>query len=225
MNSPCDSPQDPGTLTEVLYAVEGQVATVTIDRPRNFNACSTGALAELARCFTAAGNTTAWAQLSSPAPATTPFCTGGDVKECEAVYTRRPHDYWKYMGMFAAYIESILGCGKPVVARLNGMAVGGGNESQLACDLSLIGNHAYIKQVGTHVGSVACGGGTQLLALFVGERRAREILLLNEPTPPPPCAWSGGWSTRWSQRSRCPTALSPTPTADQIRQAREGQRG
>jgi enoyl-CoA hydratase/carnithine racemase len=59
--------------------------------------------------------------------------------------------------------------------------VGGGNESQLACDLSVIAQHAYLKQVGTHVGSVACGGATQWLPIAVGDRRAREMLFLNEP--------------------------------------------
>ena len=51
----------------------------------------------------------------------------------------------------------------------------------MACDLSIIAEHAYIKQVGTSVGSVACGGATQWLTLFVGDRRAREILMFNEP--------------------------------------------
>ncbi|MER3514368.1 MAG: hypothetical protein C4310_08255, partial [Chloroflexota bacterium] len=88
------------------------------------------------------------------------FCTGGDVKEYAAQYTTAPRHYWKYMGLFKAYIESILNCGKPAIARLNGMAVGGGNESHLACDLSIMAEHAYIGQVGTGVGSVACGGAT-----------------------------------------------------------------
>jgi enoyl-CoA hydratase/carnithine racemase len=108
------------------------------------------------------------------------FCTGGDVKEYAAVYTARPRDYWKYMALFRAYIESILNTGKPVVARINGMAVGGGNESQLACDLSVMADHAYLKQVGTHVGSVAAGGATQWLPLVVGDKRARQMLFLNE---------------------------------------------
>jgi len=72
------------------------------------------------------------------------FCTGGDVKEYEEVYTRSPRDYWKYMGLFSAYIESIVNTGKPVIARVNGMAVGGGNESHLAGDLSVIAEHAYV---------------------------------------------------------------------------------
>ncbi len=88
------------------------------------------------------------------------------------------------MGLFSGYIESIVNAGKPVIARLNGMAVGGGNESQLACDLSIIAEHAYIKQVGTSVGSVAAGGSTQWLPLFVGDRRARYILMTNRPILP-----------------------------------------
>jgi enoyl-CoA hydratase/carnithine racemase len=65
------------------------------------------------------------------------------------------------MGLFKAYIESIVNAGKPVVARLNGMVVGGGNESNLACDLAVMAEHAWIGQVGTRVGSVAGGGTTQ----------------------------------------------------------------
>lgn len=224
MKSPFVGPQDPGPLEEVRYEVSGQVARVTLDRPHAYNAYSTGALAELARCFTAAANDDAVGVVVYTGAGDAAFCTGGDVKEYEAVYTKRPHDYWKYMGLFAGYIESILNCGKPVVARLNGMAVGGGNESQLACDLSVMGNHSYIKQVGTHVGSVACGGSTQWLALFVGERRAREILYLNEPVSPAKCL-------EWGLVNEvAPTVCGPDgpvtdPTPDQLRAARKGADG
>ena len=60
------------------------------------------------------------------------------------------------------------------------MAVGGGNESQLASDLAVMGEHAFIAQVGTNVGSVACGGSTQWLPIHVGDRKARGILFLNQ---------------------------------------------
>ena len=70
-----------------------------------------------------------------------------------------------------------------MIALLNGMAVGGGNESHLACDLSVIAEHAYVGQVGTGVGSVAAGGATQWLPLFVGDRRARWMLMLNRRIP------------------------------------------
>ncbi|MFQ5425422.1 MAG: enoyl-CoA hydratase/isomerase family protein, partial [Phycisphaerae bacterium] len=84
---------------------------------------------------------------------------------------------------FKAYIESITNCSKPVIARINGMAVGGGNESQLACDLAVMSEHAFIAQVGTNVGSVACGGSTQWLPIHVGDRKARGILFLNQRYP------------------------------------------
>jgi len=155
-------------LTEVLYDKADHVATITINRPGAYNAYSTGALRELAAAFTDAAFDDAVAVIVFTGAGHRAFCTGGDVKEYEAEYTARPHDYWKYMRLFRAYIESIVNAGKPVVARLNGMAVGGGNESQLACDLAVMAEHAYIRQVGS----------------TVGDRRAREILLLNEAIGP-----------------------------------------
>ncbi|GMU67115.1 MAG: hypothetical protein AMXMBFR36_33890 [Acidobacteriota bacterium] len=168
---------------EVIYAKAGGVATITIDRPHAFNAYSTSALAELATAFRDAAFDDAVGVVVMTGSGHQAFCTGGDVKEYAEDYVSRPRDYWKYMALFRAYIESILNTGKPVVARLNGMAVGGGNETQLACDLTVMAEHAYVKQVGTHVGSVACGGSTQWLPLVVGDKRAREILMLNEPVP------------------------------------------
>jgi enoyl-CoA hydratase/carnithine racemase len=169
---------------EILYEVRDWVATVTINRPHNYNAYSTEALVELAHAFRRAAFDDAVAVIVYTGAGDRAFCTGGDVKEYAANYTQRPRDYWKYMVLFGAYIESIINTGKPVIARLNGMAVGGGNESQLACDLSIIAEHAYIKQVGTSVGSVAAGGSTQWLPIFVGDRRARYILMTNKIIPP-----------------------------------------
>ncbi len=87
------------------------------------------------------------------------------------------------MGLFAKYIESILRSGKVTIARINGIAVGGGNETQLACDLAVMADDTYLGQVGTSVGSVACGGATQWLSITVGDRRAREMLFLNPRIP------------------------------------------
>jgi enoyl-CoA hydratase/carnithine racemase len=73
--------------------------------------------------------------------------------------------------------------GKPAVARLNGMVVGGGNEFNMACDLAVAADDIIIRQVGPSRGSVPAGGATQWLPIIVGDRRAREILLLNEEVP------------------------------------------
>ncbi|MDX1622899.1 MAG: enoyl-CoA hydratase/isomerase family protein [Gemmatimonadota bacterium] len=170
---------------EIRYEKGDWVATITIDRPHNYNAYSTEALEELATAFRDASFDDAVGVIVLTGAGHRAFCTGGDVKEYEAVYTEKPRDYWKYMRLFRAYIESIVTSGKPVVARLNGMAVGGGNESQSACDLAVMAEHAWIGQVGTRVGSVACGGATQWLPMMVGDRRAREILLFNGKIPAP----------------------------------------
>jgi len=170
-------------LKEVRYTKADRIATIMIDRPANHNAYSTAALRELQAAFHDAAFDDAVGVIVLTGSGTRAFCTGGDVKEYQASYTAIPRDYWKYMGLFAAYIESIVNSGKPVIARLNGMAVGGGSESQLACDLAVMAEHAWTGQVGTRVGSVAAGGATQWLALHVGDRRAREMLLLNERIP------------------------------------------
>ncbi len=167
-------------LHEVNYEKKGFVARITINRPQNYNAYSTPALQELARAFQDASWDDNIAVVVYTGAGHDSFCTGGDVKEYQKSYTQKPRDYWKYMCCFKAYIESITNCAKPVIARLNGMAVGGGNESQLACDLAVMGEHAFIAQVGTNVGSVACGGSTQWLPVHVGDRAARGILFLNQ---------------------------------------------
>ncbi|MEK6798070.1 MAG: enoyl-CoA hydratase/isomerase family protein [Planctomycetota bacterium] len=176
---PKRSPQ----FQEVQYEKRDWVARITIDRPQNYNAYSTPALQELAAAFQDASWDDGVAVVVFTGTGDKAFCTGGDVKEYQKSYTQKPRDYWKYMTCFKAYIESITNCAKPVIARLNGMAVGGGNESQLACDLSAMGEHAYIAQVGTSVGSVACGGSTQWLPIHVGDRKARGILFLNQRYP------------------------------------------
>jgi enoyl-CoA hydratase/carnithine racemase len=170
-------------FTDILYEKKDMVARVTINRPEVYNSYSTNTLKELIAAFTDASQDDGVAVIVFTGAGEKAFCTGGDVKEYSAVYTQRPHDYWKYMGLFSGYIESILKSGKVTIARLNGMAVGGGNESQLACDLAVMADDTYLAQVGTSVGSVACGGATQWLSIHVGDRRAREMLFLNPRIP------------------------------------------
>lgn len=164
---------------DVLYSKDDGVATVTLNRPKSFNCYSTRTLKELILAFQDASWDDAISVIVFTGQGTKAFCTGGDVKEYDEVYTKKPREYWKYMGLFRGYLESIMHAGKPVIARLNGMAVGGGNESQLACDLTVMAEHTWLGQVGTSVGSVACGGATQWLPLVVGDKRAREMLFMN----------------------------------------------
>ncbi len=168
---------------DVLYEKKDMVARITINRPEVYNSYSTNTLRELAAAFDDASSDDGVGVIVLTGAGEKAFCTGGDVKEYATVYTQKPRDYFKYMGLFSRYIESILRSGKVTIARINGMAVGGGNESQLACDLAVMADDTYIAQVGTSVGSVACGGATQWLSLHVGDRRAREMLFLNPRIP------------------------------------------
>ena len=168
---------------EILYQKKGRVATVILNRPGIYNCLSTLTLEEVTAAFRDIADDDAIGVAVLTGAGDRAFCTGGDVQEYAADYITRPRDYWKYISRFREYGESMMHSGKPVIARLNGMAVGGGNETQLVCDLTVMAEHAYIKQVGTHVGSVACGGSTQWLPLVVGDKRAREILFLNRPIP------------------------------------------
>lgn len=171
------------SFREILYGKDGGIARITINRPDRYNAYSTACLEELATALRDATFDDAVGVIVLTGAGDRAFCTGGDVKEYAETYVATPRDYWKYMALFRAYIDAILSAGKPVVARINGVAVGGGNETVLACDLAVIAEHAYVGQVGVRVGSVACGGATQWLPITVGDKRAREMLFTNRPVP------------------------------------------
>lgn len=209
---------------DILYSKAEGVATVTLNRPDFYNAYSTRTLKELILAFQDASWDDSVAVIVYTGSGTRAFSTGGDVKEYSEKYTQKPRDYWKYMGLFRAYLESILHAGKPVIARLNGIAVGGGNESQLACDLTVMAEHAYLGQVGTSVGSVACGGATQWLPLVVGDKRAREMLLLN-PKIPARKALEWGLVNVVAPTVTVNGAFVENPTAQQVDQAQKKQGG
>src|SRR5512136_1890292 len=133
---------------DVLYEKKDMTARITINRPEVYNSYSTDTLRELIAAFDDASSDDAVGVIVLTGAGEKAFCTGGDVKEYATVYTQRPRDYWKYMGLFSRYIESILRSGKVTIARINGMAVGGGNESQMACDLAVMADDTYLAQVG-----------------------------------------------------------------------------
>ncbi|EKE02803.1 MAG: 6-oxocyclohex-1-ene-1-carbonyl-CoA hydrolase [uncultured bacterium] len=168
-------------FNEIIYDKTDWVATITINRPDIYNAYSLITLQEMIQALQDAVWDDGIAVIVLTGAGNKAFCTGGDVKEYASEYIKRPKNFWKWMGVFTQFHDLLRNSGKPTIARINGMVVGGGNEINMSCDLAVAADHATIRQVGTSVGSVAAGGATQFLPIMVGDRRAREILFLNEP--------------------------------------------
>lgn len=171
------------SLKNVLYEKEGGIARITINRPEVLNALNFDTLLSLSRAFQDAAWDDEVAVVVLTGAGERAFSTGADLTEQEYFVHERPHDYWKWMGAFIEAHDRLRNIGKPTIARLNGMVVGGGNEFHIACDLAVAADDIIIRQVVAARGSVAAAGASQWLPLIVGDRRAREILLLCEPIP------------------------------------------
>jgi len=217
------APMEPGDadFQDLLYQKSEGIARITLNRPRVYNAYRTSTLQELSRAVHDASIDDSIGVIVLTGAGSVAFCTGGDVREYAERYIERPRDYWKYMGLFQEAVEALLRSGKPTIARLNGITVGGGNELHLACDLSVAASHAYLGQVGVGVGSVACGGATQWLPLAVGDRRARTMLFLNERIPAPR-ALDWGLVSEVTPSVRRGTDFVAEPTPEEVDLAHKG---
>ena len=109
------------------------------------------------------------------------FCTGGNTKEYAEYYAGHPQEYRQYMRLFNDMVSAILACDKPVVCRVNGMRIGGGQEIGMACDFSIAQDLARFGQAGPKHGSAPIGGATDFLPPMIGNERAMVAGVLCEP--------------------------------------------
>jgi len=96
------------------------------------------------------------------------FCTGGNTKEYAEYYSGRPTEYALYMDLFNAMVDGILNTKKPVICRVNGMRIAGGQEIGGACDLAISSDLAIFGQAGPRHGSAPVGGSTDFLPWYLG---------------------------------------------------------
>ena len=175
-------PEDLG-FESIRYEKAPPRATITLNRPEVLNAFDFRMLRELARaCEDASWDDEVRVVVLTGAGRA--FCVGANLRSwAEEGYVGDQREYWKWFGAMDAGVTALRRIGKPTVARINGICVGGGNELQMACDLAVMVDDAIIRHVGLEHGSVPAGGATQWLPLTVGDRRAREILFLCEDIP------------------------------------------
>jgi enoyl-CoA hydratase/carnithine racemase len=167
----------------LIYKKESYKATITINREKVLNCLNLTTINELTIAFKDAAWDDNIAVIILTGAGKQAFSTGADLNEQQNDFLGNPNDYYKWMYEFIQLHEVMRNVGKPTIARLNGIVVGGGNELNISCDLAIAADHIYIRQVGAARGSVAAAGATQFLPLMVGDRRAREILFLCEEIP------------------------------------------
>lgn len=161
------------TYEDIHYEVAGPAAIIRIDRPERYNAFRGKTVEELIKAFRAA-----WADRQVQAVILTgtgekAFCTGGDVKQRAETGDYGPTESGMFeIGNLHKLIRDIP---KPVIAAVNGIAVGGGHVLHVLCDVTIASENARFGQAGPKVGSFDAGFGSAYLARVVGEKRAREI--------------------------------------------------
>ena len=162
------------SYTDILYTKVDGIATITINRPKAYNAFTANTCEEIISAFKDADFDRSVGVVVLTGAGEKAFCTGGDQGTQDGGYGGRG-----VIGLPVEEMQSaIRDCNKPVIARVNGFAVGGGNVLVTICDLAIASETAQLGQVGPKVGSVDPGFGTALLARVVGEKKAREIWYL-----------------------------------------------
>ena len=162
---------------DVELRIEGGIARITIARPEVYNACRAETCEALIDAFERAAWSRSVGVVVLAGAGEKAFCTGGDQKAHAAAggsYGGR--------GTIGLPVEqlhtAIRDCPKPVIARVQGFAIGGGNVLAALCDLTIASERAVFGQVGPRMGSVDPGFGTAYLARIVGEKKAREMWFL-----------------------------------------------
>ena len=156
-------------------------AWIILNNPKQYNSYTTGAVKEVILAFGEASNDRAVVAVVFTAVGDKAFCTGGNTKEYAEYYAGNPQEYSQYMRLFNDMVSAILKCEKPVICRVNGMRIGGGQEIGMACDFTIASDLARFGQAGPKHGSAPIGGATDFLPLFVGIERAMMSLTLCEP--------------------------------------------
>src|SRR5512147_1733109 len=156
-------------------------AWIILDNQTQFNSYTTAMAKGVIHAFRSASNARDVNAVVFTGAGDKAFCTGGNTKEYAEYYAGNPQEYRQYMRIFNDMVSAILACDKPVINRVNGMRIGGGQEIGMACDFSVAQDLARFGQAGPKHGSAPIGGATDFLPVVVGAERAMASCVLCEP--------------------------------------------
>jgi len=168
---------DPASFQNVQYEIRGAIAYITLDRPKVLNALNAATLDELRQCFVAIQNDPQVRVAILSGAGEKAFAAGADINELAGL---NPAQAKEYAVRGQAVLDLIESLGKPVIACINGFALGGGCELALACSLRLASDSARVGQPEVKLGIIPGFGGSQRLPRLVGKGQALQILLTGE---------------------------------------------
>lgn len=151
-----------GDLIEGLYS-----AWIILNNPDKFNSCTTEMIKGVIAGFQQASSDRTVVAVVFTGMGDKAFCSGGNVADFAGYYSRRPNEYGEYMELFNMMVDGVLNCRKPVICRVNGARVAGGQEIGLACDLTIASDLAVFGQASPRHGSAPLGGTTDFLPWYI----------------------------------------------------------
>ena len=175
-------------------------AWIILNNPQQYNSYTTEAVKEVILAMRQASNDRSVVAVVFTGAGDKAFCTGGNTKEYAEYYACNPQEYKQYMRLFNDMVSSILMNDKPVINRVNGMRIGGGQEIGMACDFSIAQDLARFGQAGPKHGSAPDGGATDFLQLFVGIENAMYSCTVCDP-------WSAHEAIRYGLLTEITPAL------------------
>jgi len=152
-----------GNVVDKLY-----VSWIRLNNPKQYNSYTTEMVKGVIAGFENASLDRSVVAVVFTGTGPYAFCTGGNTKEYSEFYSLRCDEYGQYMELFNHMVDAIMACKKPVICRVNGMRVAGGQEIGMACDLAISSDLAIFGQAGPKHGSAPDGGSSDFLPWFLG---------------------------------------------------------
>jgi enoyl-CoA hydratase len=164
-------------FTNLLVEIKDRIATVTVNRPKVLNALNEATLKELDQAFISFENDSEVKVVILTGAGEKAFVAGGDIAVMQPLGPVAARDFAR---MAQKILDRIENSPKPVIAAINGYALGGGCELAMACDLRIASESARLGQPEINLGIIPGWAGTQRLARLVGKGRAKELLFTGE---------------------------------------------